>query len=713
MQHVVAGGNSINNGRRGKANGRGGRGRGRGRGRKQQRKEPLPTIPSGNLAAACAAGDDYLDGDDASSASYVLLRMTGNDKYLAPREAGVVYAAVRRRFRTAGSVPLARIAWRVIPQRNGWVQLRHVLTGRYMRLVPPPDAVQWVVRAEESARSFGKQTWFRLETPSGGPVELSTSEQPVSVHLKTQTTGAYVNYRVEDMVRGHGNSMVGRSWAASPRSPSTRILMEVLDAAALKKDADKWKPVREGCLAPCVNASAAAAVARGGGVGWSEVCWKHYAEPHCKVLLAAHGEDIGAGSSETAHLLKARWARLDCEKYVTRRRPPPPPVAIDLGSPEPHCAPLTDGMLLLLVSDRPNQFLCHYFESALLHGLRPTVLGWDDTAWASPSRKPWTYYLGGKLILPLEYMERCHYPDDALVVFTDHDVVFQGGYAALRSRYEQAVKKANGAPLIFSAETSSYPLELKGLYPGRPTDPSSGPANFLNSGMWMGPIGAAKALLTVMTGIHRGEKKEKLLRHYHMWGSLNTKIDPIPAAYNENDQTKYAGLYVAQEMAASCGHGRQYQSRSTGCFGFLHDGQRRCTPGCRGGASAQHPPGLPRMALDRSLLLFENFFHSGPHSIDRRDGNRVHHANENTPLVLHFNGPGKVVFEKEWGLPWDATAGKTPVLYVVEGLRAARRRDERRAAAASFERNVTFLDPWLRKQPGIGPLRFTCEVPLT
>ena len=39
----------------------------------------------------------------------------------------------------------------------------------------------------------------------------------------------------------------------------------------------------------------------------------------------------------------------------------------------------------------------------------------------------------------------------------------------------------------------------------------------------------------------------KLLRHYHFWGQLNTRSDPIPPAYNENDQVKYAGLYVAAD----------------------------------------------------------------------------------------------------------------------------------------------------------------------
>ena len=81
------------------------------------------------------------------------------------------------------------------------------------------------------------------------------------------------------------------------------------------------------------------------------------------------------------------------------------------------------------------------------------------------------------------------------------------------------------------------------------------------------------------------------------------------------------------------------------------------------------------------------------------------------PLVVHFNGPAKVINEPEWGLPWDAKDGKTPVLHLVEGLRRARSLEARRAAASAFETNVTFVDTWLRKTPGIGPLRFTCDVP--
>ena len=246
------------------------------------------------------------------------------------------------------------------------------------------------------------------------------------------------------------------------------------------------------------------------------------------------------------------------------------------------------------------------------------------------------------------------------------------------------------------------------MYPRHPTDPSTGPSEFLNSGMWMGPVHAVRELLRTMTGVARGEKIETLLRHYHHWGTLDTKADPIPPAYNENDQVKYAGLYVAQEIAAACAHGRPYRARGSGCFKFLHDYQRRCASGCQGASSAHSLQ--PRMGLDRGLRLFENMYKAGQHRLDGATGG-AEKVGTGRPLVVHFNGPAKVVFEAQWELPWDATAGKTPVLQLVEGLRRSRSRAERRAAAMAFETNVTFIDPWLRRAPGIGPLRFGCEVP--
>ena len=102
-------------------------------------------------------------------------------------------------------------------------------------------------------------------------------------------------------------------------------------------------------------------------------------------------------------------------------------------------------------------------------------------------------------------------------------------------------------------------------------------------------------------------------------------------------------------------------------------------------------------------------FSFGP-SVSRRNG-AVEHTHVSTPLVLHFNGPAKVIFEREWTLPWDATAGKTPVLHLIEGLRKGRSPAERRDAMRAFDRNATFLDPWLRRVPGQGPLRYSCDIP--
>ena len=65
--------------------------------------------------------------------------------------------------------------------------------------------------------------------------------------------------------------------------------------------------------------------------------------------------------------------------------------------------------------------------SALVHGLQPTLLGWDPSSWLESGKKPWSYHLGAKLVLPLEYLRRCEatIPNSTLILFTDHDVVFQ------------------------------------------------------------------------------------------------------------------------------------------------------------------------------------------------------------------------------------------------------------------------------------------------
>ena len=47
----------------------------------------------------------------------------------------------------------------------------------------------------------------------------------------------------------------------------------------------------------------------------------------------------------------------------------------------------------------------------------------------------------------------------------------------------------------------------------------------------------------------------------------------------------------------------------------------------------------------------------------------------------------------------------------VTALREAFDARSRAAAMAAFERNVTFLDPWLQRAPSVGPLRYSCELP--
>ena len=70
-------------------------------------------------------------------------------------------------------------------------------------------------------------------------------------------------------------------------------------------------------------------------------------------------------------------------------------------------------------------------------------------------------------MLPLHYLKACGYKNETLVVFTDHDVVFQGGYGRLRSAYASAVA-GSSTKLLFSTEHESYPEELKPLYPLKP-----------------------------------------------------------------------------------------------------------------------------------------------------------------------------------------------------------------------------------------------------
>ena len=480
---------AFNRGRRGRGRGRRGRGRGRGR-KREQLKAPGRSAGDSRPAAyggasVCVHEDEaLLRGSTCSLESqaecpirYILLRVHGNDKYLAPREKNVVYAAVRARFKEAGEVPLQRIAWKLIPQARGWVQLQHVLTGKYLRLLPPSNADAWVFVVVADAESYGKETWFQLQSTGGQPVDAASSL--ATVHLRSHVSGAFLNYRGEDFIRGHGNSMRAKRWQAADRLPSTRLGLTSLGLPELQTDIARWAERKQACLAPCRNATAAAADAASGISGWRDFCWKHFAEPLCNSMARAHHVLPGISWGSLPELARLRWARMDCELFVsaaeTQRavspqkplpRPQPRIVVDDIGSLHEgavHCVPAVEGVLLIAVADRPNQFLCHFFSSALRHGLKPVVLGWNPNSWLDVTRKPWTYHLGAKLLLPLHYLQQCRYPEDTLVVFTDQDVVFQGGYSDLKQAYARSSASANHAPLIFSSEKESYPLELQGL----------------------------------------------------------------------------------------------------------------------------------------------------------------------------------------------------------------------------------------------------------
>ena len=557
--------------------GGGERGHGRRGGRRHSSSQPAvppPVVASSPTAAPCGAGldDALLSGTGCDAASpdgcatrYVLIEVLGNGRYLAPWERGVVRAGVRKELRGSAELPLAHVAWRVVPVRGGWVRLLHVQSGGYLRLVPPPDPVQWVFRVERDAAAYGEQTLFRFETEGGQP--LGDVSGAVVGHVRAHGQrafggGAYLNWRGDTFVRGHGSSKGGGgAWAPAARGQSTRVRLEAISLRELVADAARFAEVRAGCVGePCGGAAGAPRPA------WREACGRHFAPAACLELVRLHAIEPGINWGAAGAAARNRWARLECGKYATaadyahfhpaaaaaRAAAPPPPPRRAFDAAGAHCAAPVDGVVLLVVSDRPNQFLCGYVGTALLHGLRPTVLGWDEGAWLGGGpKKPWMFHLGAKLLLPLAYLRRCAYPNSTLVLFTDHDVVFQGGIAALKTAYAKAVAAAGGnAPLIFSAEYEPYPGELRRLYPRPAADAVFG---YLNSGMWIGPAGAAMELLASMAGeTGRGEKEEALWAHYLNWGALP---GPAPRAFAENDQFAYAGFFVAQRFADACGAG--------------------------------------------------------------------------------------------------------------------------------------------------------------
>lgn len=269
--------------------------------------------------------------------------------------------------------------------------------------------------------------------------------------------------------------------------------------------------------------------------------------------------------------------------------------------------------------------------------------------------------------------------------------------------------QSQSAPILFSTENEPYPTELKPLYPPKPR---GAPFRFLNSGMWMGPVGAVTELLEVMAGVRRGDSLPMLLDTYLNWGSPRLAAAPTPRAYVDNDQLSYACLFISQHVSDVCqtgGGGRQRALGSRRCVTCPHDGKQRCMRAggmidCSDRSTWERPPLSHRLGLDHGLGLFENFYHAGRH---RLEGGKVRHVSSGaTPLVIHFNGPAKVVHEPEWGLPtWGSKQDQPKQLR--DSICAALSPAERAAADERFLTHATFLDPTFRRVAG-GPLNASC-----
>ena len=132
----------------------------------------------------------------------------------------------------------------------------------------------------------------------------------------------------------------------------------------------------------------------------------------------------------------------------------------------------------------------------------------------------------------------------------------------------------------------------------------------------------------------------------------------------------------------------------------------RGRPRCSSDALWREHPLRPRMTLDYQLHLFENMYKAGAHRLE--GGRLVHVTPPARPLVIHFNGPAKVSFEAEWRLPWDATAGLTPVRHLTNALGKALGAAQRAAARDAFRDSVTFLSPTLTRLD-MGQLNLTCD----
>ena len=285
------------------------------------------------------------------------------------------------------AVALESAAWRLHAisghwARGGWLRLQHVQSGKFLRLVPPPHSLEWTLSVEIEPERFGKQTWWQIEC---GRARCESGEVYIRVH--PDATGAHINYRGNDLIRGHGDKP---PWKPAGQMRSSAIRLETFGLERLLADMEEWAPRRHACYAPC-EASGDMRLASG-SAAWDDACASIFAEPVCSAIVRVYKTRPGVTWGSAPPEARMRFARLGCHNYLSAedvialagpapadwqaaawvKKEPARAPAIKgggghmLSADQMHCARPVHGIILLLVSDRPNQFLCHYLAAAMV-----------------------------------------------------------------------------------------------------------------------------------------------------------------------------------------------------------------------------------------------------------------------------------------------------------------------------------------------------------
>jgi hypothetical protein len=170
------------------------------------------------------------------------------------------------------------------------------------------------------------------EIPTSRDTDLQPPLQPVLLTLEpnpdcnqAHETGGYLNYRQDDMVRGHGNQP---PWKAAGRLPSTELGLQSLTLTELLSDMRHWRERKAACLAPCALPPPSPPPDASGA-------------PVAPAALAAPGLASAAWSEVSSSSQSAAWSGVSSSSQSaawsgvcsTRCQPPPSP------SPGPRPSP--------------------------------------------------------------------------------------------------------------------------------------------------------------------------------------------------------------------------------------------------------------------------------------------------------------------------------------------------------------------------------------